>query len=257
MTFGVSLPNADLDGGPLGPGSIARNVRRIESAGFSSIWTFDAMGRGFLLPDPITSLAIAASVTEHISLATGILQLPLRSMPDVASRVLTLATAVGDRFLLGVGPGSTDHDFALFGGDYSRRFETFEDRLAELRSFLATGEAGGHNLSPKPPNVTVGIALAGWRGSMIERAAAEADGWIASGFHASDDELSDGLARYRAAGGGRAVVTNVQVAEVAPAIERALGLATMGFDEVVLMDRTPSADRLAELADRLGLVPKR
>lgn len=253
MTFGVALPIADLGGGSLGVGSIARNARRIEAAGFSSIWTFDAMGRGFLLPDPLASLAIVASVTDHVDVGTGILQLPLRSMPDVASRVLTIATELGERLVLGVGPGSTEKDFELFGLDYSRRFETFEDKLSELRSFLSSGQADGRVLSPQPPSDTVAVALAGWRGSMIERAATEASGWIASGFHASDGELEDGLDRYRAAGGGRAVVTNVQVVEVGPAVERANRLASMGFDDVVLMDRTPSADRLGELADGLGL----
>ncbi len=253
MTFGLALPIADLEGGPLTSGSIARNARLIEAAGFSSIWTFDAMGRGFLLPDPLTSLAIAASVTDHLTVGTGILQLTHRSMPDVASRVLTMATELGDRFVLGVGPGSTRKDFTLFGSDFASRFETFEDKLAELRSFLETGQAAGRVLAPTPPNATVSIALAGWRGAMIERAAAEGCGWIASGFHASDDELSDGLDRYRAAGGRRAVVTNVRAAELSAAVERAHHLAAMGFDDVVLMDPTLSADRLAELVDGLGL----
>lgn len=253
MTFGFALPFADLEGGPLRTGSLARNAQQVEAAGFSSIWAFDAMGRGFLLPDPLVALTAAAVATEQITIGTGILQLPLRSMADLASRVLAIAAEVDDRLLLGVGPGSTADDFALVGADYSARFETFERKLAELRSFLTTGAHEGRLLSPRTPSVAVSLGLAGWRGSMIERAASEHVAWIASGFHASDDELADGLSRYRNAGGARAVVTNVQLAEVDAGVERARRLHDLGFDDVVVMDPTPSTERLAALADRLEL----
>ena len=254
MTFGLALPFVDLEGGPLRPGSIAGNARRIEEAGFGSIWTFDAMGRGFLLPDPLESLAIVGSATERLTVGTGILQLPHRSMVDVASRVLTLARELGDRLVLGVGPGSTKDDFTLTGADYRHRFECFEEKLAELESFVGSGAVGERRLSPKPPGLDVAIGLAGWRGSMIERAAERGSAWIASGFHASDDELAAGIERFRGAGGGRAVVTNVQAGkEIGPVVERAARLGALGFDDVVVMDPTPSADRLVDLSDQLDL----
>ncbi len=250
--FGFGMPFADLEGGPLTGGSIARNAARIEAAGFSSIWTFDALGRGFLLPDPLTSLALAAAATQHVTLGTGIFQLPIRSMPDVASRVLTLANEIGDRLVLGVGPGSTAADFDLFEADYDTRFERFEHQLAELQSFLTTGESDGRQLAPGPPKARVTIGFAGWRGGWIERAASAHAPWIASGTHADDAALADGLARYRARGGPRAIVTNVQLADgVEAAAERARHLAELGFDDVVLADHTPSPDRFESLADAL------
>lgn len=248
------MPFSDLAGGPLTSGSIARNATTIETAGFGSIWTFDALGRGFLLPDPITSLAVAGSVTANVGLGTGILQLPIRAMPDVASRVLSLAAEVGDRLVLGVGPGSTAADFELFEAQYESRFDTFEVKLAELRSFVTTGVCDGRTLSPTTPSTKVTIGLAGWRGGWIERAASEGAPWIASGHYADDAALAEGLSRYRDGGGTRAIVTNVQLADgPGPAAARGQHLASIGFDDVVFADMTPSLERVSELASALDL----
>jgi alkanesulfonate monooxygenase SsuD/methylene tetrahydromethanopterin reductase-like flavin-dependent oxidoreductase (luciferase family) len=42
-----------------------------------------------MLPDPLTALAIAATVTRRIELGTSVLQVPLRNPADLAQRVLT------------------------------------------------------------------------------------------------------------------------------------------------------------------------
>lgn len=57
MRLGAALPIADLSGGSLKPGSMARAAKIIERLGYSSIWSFDAVGRGFMLPDPLMGLA--------------------------------------------------------------------------------------------------------------------------------------------------------------------------------------------------------
>lgn len=249
MRLGCALPLGSLDGGPLGPDSIADSAAAIETVGYSSLWTFDAVGRGFMLPEPLMALSIAATATERIELGTGIMQLPIRGAADVAHRALTLSLVAPGRVLFGVGPGSTEADFVAFDGDYSTRFSRFEEQWAELQSFVRTGSVGERHLSPWP---AVGdgpsLALAGWRGRWVTRAATEADAWIASAFHADDEALADGLARYRAAGGERAVVTNVQTAgEIDGAVERARRLGEMGFDDVVVFDMTASRGRLAEI----------
>ena len=249
MRLGCALAPVRLGGGPLGPGTIEEWGRTAEQLGYSSLWTFDAVGRGFMLSEPLISLALAASATEQLELATGIMQLPIRGAADVAHRALTLEAVAPGRVLLGVGPGSTAADFHAFGGDYASRFERFESQWAELRGFVRGGSVGDRELSPWP---SIGdgpaLALAGWRGGWVERAAVEADAWIASGFHADDDTLADGLARYRAAGGQRAVVTNVQTADgIDAAVECIRKLGAMGFDDVVVVDFAASRDRLTDI----------
>ena len=54
----------------------------------------------------------------------------------------------------------------------------------------------------------------------------------------------------RAAGGGRAVVTNVQAADdLGPVIERINHLGALGFDDVVAIDFTASTERMAAIAE--------
>ena len=252
MRLGFALPFGDLAGGPLRPDTWADAARTAEQLGYTSVWTFDAVGRGFMLPDPLMALAAAGAATERLELGTGIMQLPIRNVVEVAHRLLTLEILTPGRILFGVGPGSTEADFSVYGGDYGARFDTFEQQWAELQALVADGRLGDRDLNAWP--ATLGgpsLMLAGWRGGWVQRAAAESAGWIASGMYADDAQLADGLARYRDAGGARAVVTNVQAAEdLGPVIERINHLSDIGFDDVVAIDFTASVDRMATIAER-------
>ncbi len=254
MRLGASLPFGDLGGGSLRAGSIATAARTIEELGYESIWTFDAIGRGFMLPDPLMALGVAAGVTKRVELGTGILQLPIRNVAEVAHRLFTLELLAPGRLLAGVGPGSTEADFGTFGADYATRFGVFDEQWAELRSWVADGFVGERDLHAWP-SVIGGpvLMLAGWRGRWVERAAAESAGWIASGAYADDDQLAEAIGRFRAAGGKRAIVTNVQTGDdIAPTIERVHRLAEVGFDDVIVVDSQASVERLAAMREAVA-----
>ena len=89
MRLGIALPASEAGGAPLRLDSLAEAARRIEEGGFDSAWVFDSIGRGFLLPDLLTALAIAATITRRIELGASVLQVPLRNPMDLAHRVLT------------------------------------------------------------------------------------------------------------------------------------------------------------------------
>ena len=96
MRLGIALPTEDAVEPPAADGrrilsaeTISEGARRIEAAGFDSAWVFDSIGRGFLLPDPLVALSVAATVTRRIELGTGVLQVPLRNPVDLAHRILT------------------------------------------------------------------------------------------------------------------------------------------------------------------------
>ncbi|MCY3861965.1 MAG: LLM class flavin-dependent oxidoreductase [bacterium] len=247
MRLGAALPFTDLSGGPLRPDSQISAARTIEQLGYSSIWAFDAVGRGFMMSDPLMALAVAASGTSDVELGTGILQLPIRNVAEVVHRLFSLEVLAPGRVLFGVGPGSTRDDFKVFGGDYGGRFAEFDHQWGELRQFVQQGKADGRDLCAWPQVLgKPALMLAGWRGPWVERAAAEAAGWIASGAHADDDQLAEALTRYRGAGGRRAIVTTIQVGtDVGPTIDRLHRLAAAGFDDAVVYDLDTSVDRLA------------
>ena len=272
MRLGMLLP-AGPGGVPLGPAGIAEGARRLERTGFDSAWVFDSIGRGFILPDPLIALSVAATVTSRIQLGTCVLQVPLRRPVELAHRVLTAHLVADGRLVLGVGVGSTEDDFAAVGVDYDRRFRAFADALPVMRSLWRGETVGRARLTPWPaalggPPVLIGS----WAGSRwIERAATTYDGWIGSAAKTSLRDLTHGIQRFRALGGSRAVVANVEVDLTAPAAgpavedapftlrcppdeaaERLNRLAELGFDDAVLFGLDHREETLATIR---GLIP--
>lgn len=267
MRLGMVLPVVEPGGAPLGPGGLADGARRLERLGFDSVWAFDAIGRGFVLPDPLIAVSVAAAVTEQVEVGTCVLQVPLRRPVELAHRVLTAHLVAGGRLLLGVGAGSTDADFAAVGVDYDARFRAFADALPVMRALWRDEAVGAARLTPWPaasggPPVLIGS----WSGSIwIERAATQYEGWIASAAKTSFRQLAEGLDRFRALGGGRAVVTNLAVDLSAAAAAddddapltlqcppeqasaRLARLAALGFDDAVLLGMDHRDETLASV----------
>jgi alkanesulfonate monooxygenase SsuD/methylene tetrahydromethanopterin reductase-like flavin-dependent oxidoreductase (luciferase family) len=211
--FGIALPTGGPGGAPFVSQTVAEAARAIEAAGFESAWAFDAIGRGFLLPDPLTTLAVAATVAPRLEVGTGVLQVPLRNPVELAHRILTAHLISGGRLLLGVGAGSTRADFDAVGLDYDARLQAFEDALPVMRRLWRGEKVGAANLTPWPAGLGGPAVLIGsWGGKRwIPRAAQEFDGWIASAGRTTFNTLAEGIQRYRAAGGKRAIATNISV----------------------------------------------
>jgi len=272
VRLGVSIPRTAADGSPLTGDALITGARLIERVGLDSAWCFDAIGRGFIIPDPLIAVSVAASVTTRIEVGTCILQVPLRRPVELAHRILTAHLVCQGRLLLGVGAGSTKADFDAIGVDYATRLADFDEALAIMRRLWAGEQVGTASLTPWPaalggPKVLIGS----WRGKeWIPRAAKEFDGWIASGARTNFATIAEGIRRYRAAGGSRAIVTNITVDLDAPttdlpddasfhlkcapgaAIERLRRLADLGVDDAVLVPQGHTESHLAALR---ALVP--
>jgi len=275
MRLGIALPTEDTADQPAADGrrvlraeSLAEGARRIEAAGFDSAWVFDSIGRGFLLPDPLIALSVAATVTSRIELGTGVLQIPLRNPVDFAHRILTTHLVSGGRLRLGVGAGSTAADFAALGMDFPSRFRRLDEDLSTMRKLWAGERVGEAQLGTWP--VAAGgppIFIGSWAGSRwIERAAREFDGWVGSGARSSWQKVTDGIARFRSLGGKRAILTNVAVRLDSPtaspegpddpfdlacppeiARQRIARIQSLGYDDLVLVSRRHDEEHLRQL----------
>lgn len=223
---------------PSNPRAIAEQVRARVGEGYTSLWVPQAIGRGFMLSDPLMVLTVAATTTEDIELGTAVLQVPLYHPMDLAHRILTLRQICGDRLVVGVGPGSTERDFEAFDRDYESRFAVFSRSIDELRGVLRDGKLNQPNLSPWP-NVSGSqrIFLGTW-GKGVKRAAGEFDGWIASAANRTVEETEEAALRYDAAGGGRSLVSTIWVDRSTDLglLKENLGrFAAAGFDDAVVM----------------------
>lgn len=267
MRLGVVLSSSRLATGPLTGEGLSGAARLVEDLGFDSFWCFDAISRGFILPDPLIAVSVAAAVTRRIEVGTCVLQVPLRRPVELAHRILTAHLACQGRLSLGVGAGSTRADFDAIGVDFDRRMRAFDEALGVMRRLWRGERVGSADLTPWPTAVGGPPLLIGsWSGSTwIPRAAREFDGWIASAAKTSFTTLAEGLGRFRAAGGKRAIVTNIAadldeptaaLDDSAPfhlrcapgaAGERLRRLADLGFDDAILVPRNPTDKHLAAL----------
>jgi alkanesulfonate monooxygenase SsuD/methylene tetrahydromethanopterin reductase-like flavin-dependent oxidoreductase (luciferase family) len=272
MRLGLTMARACPDGSPLTGQALIGAARLVERLGFQSLWCFDAIGRGFILPDPLIALSVAATATERLTLGTCILQVPLRRPVELAHRILTASLICGDRLLLGVGAGSTKADFDAVGLDFGARMTEFSEALTVMRRLWSGEQVGAASLTPWP--ATLGgpkLLIGSWSGAQwIPRAAKDFDGWIASGAKTSFTTLAEGIRRYRAAGGTRAIVTNIAVDLAQPtaaladdtpfhlrcgpqaAADRLRRLADLGFDDAILVRPTHTE---ADLSAIRALLP--
>jgi alkanesulfonate monooxygenase SsuD/methylene tetrahydromethanopterin reductase-like flavin-dependent oxidoreductase (luciferase family) len=219
MRLGATL--AYLAPGP--PIAVAEWAKRLAGTGFESLWTPQIIGRGFFVPDPFVTLAVAATATDGVELGTATVQVPLHHPADLAHRVQSLMSVCGDRLTLGVSPGSTDLDYAVLDRDYPARFRTFRENLPLLRDLL------GHE---RPP-----LLLGSW-GANVERAAHEFDGWLASAYRRTAEQIIAAHERFRAAGGRRAIVCAIPVSgtdDLGPTGEVLRRYADAGFDDAVVL----------------------
>jgi alkanesulfonate monooxygenase SsuD/methylene tetrahydromethanopterin reductase-like flavin-dependent oxidoreductase (luciferase family) len=274
----MSLPHQQPDGSAPNFASLMARAELIERIGFDGIWYGDSIGRGPRpRPDPLMCLAVAGAATSHVELGTAILQVPLRRPVELAQRLLTLHGLTGGRFSAGLGSGSTRADFDAVGIDYDSRFRTLSDSLATMRRLFNGEQVAAANL--RPWHNTLGgppILIGSWHsGRWVERAARDYDGWIASGL-TSFNAIREGIKRYRAAGGKRAVLGTLSVDLRAPdtvlqddepfhlrcgleqAGERLQRVAELGYDDALLtsLNHTEADITEQDLIDLRGLVKR-
>lgn len=233
MRLGATL--AHLSEAP--PRAIASWAKRLVDAGFESLWVPQVIGRGFLVPDPFVTLAVAATATQGVELGTATIQVPLHHPADLAHRILSLQLVCGARLTLGVSPGSTDTDYATFDRDYQSRFRTFGQDMTRLRTLLDHGHDERADLAPAPIARRPPMLLGSW-GANVERAAREFDGWLAAANRRTVEETIAAHRRYKAAGGSRAIVCAIRLArqdDLGPVGDDLARYAEAGFDDAVVL----------------------
>jgi probable F420-dependent oxidoreductase len=213
VKLGVNI----LNYGPgTSPDSLRGWARFAERAGFSIAMISDHVA---LTPDvramypapfydPFTTLAWLAGQTDQIELGTTVAILPYRNPLLTARVAANIDQFSGGRFVLGVGVGESQREFAALGIPFERRGAIADEHLAAITQLWTTDVASmdGQFVSfrdvhtgprpvrrPHPPIWVGGSSAAG-----IRRAARFADAW-----HPINPRVSwlreQGLPRLRAA----------------------------------------------------------
>ena len=194
--------------------SLARLVGAVEAArdcGFASVSANDH----FLFQTPWldgpTALAAVIDRSGGMELATTVALAALRGPVPLAKTLAALDVLSDGRVVAGVGPGSSERDYAAVGVPYEERWQRFDEAAAILRSLLRGDpppESLRHYALPASPLAPTprrpgGIPL--WIGSWgskagLRRVVRLGDGWLASaynttpeGFEAAKHSLSEQL----------------------------------------------------------------
>lgn len=192
LTLGLMTPLARPPGAMADPAIELQLARLADTLGFATLWTRDVpvmLPQGeetAVLDEPFIWLTALAAATQRIALGTAAAVLPLRHPLHVAKAALSLNRLSNDRFILGLGSGDREAEFAIFQQDIALRGDVFRERWNLVRSALspdahertALHEAtGGHDLMAAPTARIGMLVVGGSARQSLQWTAAHADGW--------------------------------------------------------------------------------
>lgn len=173
--------------------ALLEQVKTARDAGFESLW----LPQHFVVGPAMRQLAASpmlgylAGLADGMTLGTAVLLLPMLNPVLLAEEAATLDHLTGGKFVLGVGLGYRDGEFAAMGTDRRARVPRFREFVTVMRRLWSEDHVtfrGKHitlddvSLSLKPRNpagipVWVGGTVAG----AVKRAAEIGDSWQGAG----------------------------------------------------------------------------
>ncbi len=145
MRFGILLDHQYAKGEDVRAriGELVDLVQHVRDAGYDSVFGVHHYLSNLATPQPLPLLSRIIEHSGDMALGTGILILPLGHPVHWAEEVATLDQMSGGRFVLGVGAGYREDEFASFGLDLKRRSSRMFEAL-EVMEKLWTGEEVHH-----------------------------------------------------------------------------------------------------------------
>jgi probable F420-dependent oxidoreductase len=178
-------------------------VARAEPSGIDHLVVGDHVsfhrGRGY---DGLLHAAALASLTETLTIETGVYLLGLRHPVPVARQVTSVAQLAPGRFVFGVGLGGEDrHELEVCGVDPTTRGRRLDESLTIVRALLAgdTVDFSGRifqleqaTILPTPTK-PVPIVIGGRSDAAFRRTARFGDGWL--GLFLSPERYREAVAK--------------------------------------------------------------
>jgi probable F420-dependent oxidoreductase len=141
--------------------AVREYARRLEAAGYGTIWYGEALGR-----EAFGFGGLLLSATESVRVASGIANIWVRDAVAMHNGAATLAEAYDGRFVLGIG---VSHRPLV-----DKRGHAYARPLAAMREYLEAYESARYG-SPEPPE-RVPLLLSALGPKMLDLAGRKADG---------------------------------------------------------------------------------
>jgi alkanesulfonate monooxygenase SsuD/methylene tetrahydromethanopterin reductase-like flavin-dependent oxidoreductase (luciferase family) len=140
-------------------------------------------GRPWL--DGPTALAATLERSADMTIATTVALPVIRGPVQTAKMLAALDRLSGGRLIAGVGPGSSQRDYAAVGVAFEERWKRFDEAVRAMRSVLDEEAEPG-----RPP-----VWIASWGSAAgLRRVTRLGDGWLASGYNTTPQAFGEGRA---------------------------------------------------------------
>lgn len=215
MRFGVLLDHQYAKGEPLAPriGELVELTQTVRDLGFDSIFGIHHYLSSLQTLQPLSLIARLIDHSGEMEIGTGILILPLGNPVHWAEEIASIDQLSGGRFVLGIGSGYREDEFAAFGLRRSQRTRRMVESLSVMQQ-LWSGEPVVHHgdhfqldgqvCSVLPVNGEIPVWIGANSPAGIARAARLGHAWLSPG-NVKRNWAVGNLATYReelvAAGG--------------------------------------------------------
>ena len=202
MEFGAHLPQIGWGDGSPSLGALTDYVRLANAIGMRWLSANDHLVFGRPWLDGHVALASVLEASGSMTVATSIALPVVRGPAPLAKTVAAIDRLSAGRVVVGVGPGSSEHDYRAAGIPWDERWPRFEEAVQALRALLRPGGSPfeGRYYSTTGMELLPSAAQTGgppiWLGSWgsdtaLRRVARLGDGWLASGYNATPETFAD------------------------------------------------------------------
>lgn len=201
----MHLPLMDLGGQRFGVEHLVEYVETATALDFDAVAVNDHMVFGVPWLDGPTALASIVSCSGEAQLFTTVANPVVRGPVALAKVLAGLDVISGGRVVAGLGPGSSERDYASVGIAFDERWPRFEESVKAIRALSRGKSFRGRfydvtgPLEPLPARPD-GLPL--WIGSWgsdvgLRRALRLGDGWLASAYNTTSERFADSWNRLQ------------------------------------------------------------
>ena len=208
MQFGVHLPLIGWEGEPLSLERLIAVASAADRLGFGTVSANDHLVWGLPWLDGQVALAAVLAAAPRVRLMTSV-ALPVVRGPVVLAKALgAIDFLSGGRLDAGLGPGSSERDYAAVGIPFEERWARYEEAVGAMRAlWTVEGEPfvgrfyNTTEITLTPPPAQPGgppIWIGSWGSDAgLRRVARLGDGWLASGYNTTPEEFKTASATIR------------------------------------------------------------
>ena len=205
VRFGAHLPIMDLGDQRYAVDHLVKYVATATAGGFDAISVNDHFVFGAPWLDGLTALAAVVASSGDARLFTTVANPVVRGPAALAKFLAALDVMSAGRVVAGLGPGSSDREYASAGVPFDERWHRFDEAVRAVRALLLGGSFEGsfyavdgpfEPVSPQPGGPP--LWLASWGSAAgLRRAVRLGDGWLASAYNITPDEFGQRWSRVQ------------------------------------------------------------